>query len=919
MDQYATRRQLLTPVQQSHILTDIQQHQSHHHRFNLNHQNQNINQNSQNQFINNQKNYQGPAKAQFNGPQQQQQQRPFFPAQNGPVNNQFNGPPPPPQPTQNSFRVAPLNQQRPPTQFVANFQTNGQQVPQSAPQFVQQHFQRSVQNQLQNPGLNNNPQQIQPQSQQNIRFPQQQSVHITQTVGQQLPTITSFQGQAPHAQALVGQPQQIIPQQPQQIIPQQQQIIPSQTPFVGSQPISASLPLVNPSQQQAPIYHPYSGAAVVNNPAPNVYFPQTAVGNQQFIQPQQQQQQFVAQAPIFAQNFPVTAPQTQGQFIPSSGVFQQDPKLEEERYRLLKEKERIIQKHEQFVQKHQIKQQQKVQQLHQDFLDGQQKIKYNLKTSVKATSNGSPYVPRYTQSRGVLPGEVNLFQKAVQAYHEVNPTTASSTTAATSTTQATPISALASSGGDFLRTKQKTGKSTQEITINTQEQLEQLLQGQHVFGQLKNSKTKSKGKSTKGLGRDDLIKQLKLALAEQPVDIGNQNYTSEDIVLPDGQKVQVIRTSDPSLIPAGSNSVNAQRYHEAPSAQSASQFVDSSVLPPGSEYELVKQTEDGKLEPVKDVPNQKKVTFVYLEEQDDGSYKVQGVKGSGDKEAKTSGTEVDSILKRIKEGDIQLPGSVGVATSSDAPQVSTTVRQIQSRSTTTTTTTTPQPQVQVSGGDYDDVFYSTPRSNAVRSTNQKSVLQSLNPFASSPSSSAATKDFLGVTVTKSYRGSSTVSPVVSSSSTYTPSTYTYSGNYVSSSTEESPETAPLVETTNNIESTTLPAFDPSSVGTTTTEKANNDLTDILRSNGLHAMAKYLKQSGLDTILNETGPYTVFAPTDKAFRALLVQLGGPEKAEEKFKHNPRLLSGVSRIEGGRILNLHAIMKKLEFLWYYETVF
>lgn len=59
------------------------------------------------------------------------------------------------------------------------------------------------------------------------------------------------------------------------------------------------------------------------------------------------------------------------------------------------------------------------------------------------------------------------------------------------------------------------------------------------------------------------------------------------------------------------------------------------------------------------------------------------------------------------------------------------------------------------------------------------------------------------------------------------------------------------------------------------------------------MAKYLKQSGLDTILNETGPYTVFAPSDKAFKNLLVQLGGPDRAEEKFKSNPRLLSGVSR--------------------------
>lgn len=38
---------------------------------------------------------------------------------------------------------------------------------------------------------------------------------------------------------------------------------------------------------------------------------------------------------------------------------------------------------------------------------------------------------------------------------------------------------------------------------------------------------------------------------------------------------------------------------------------------------------------------------------------------------------------------------------------------------------------------------------------------------------------------------------------------------------------------------------------------------------------------------------MFVPTDRAFRALLVQLGGPDKAEEKFQENPRLLSGVSR--------------------------
>lgn len=77
----------------------------------------------------------------------------------------------------------------------------------------------------------------------------------------------------------------------------------------------------------------------------------------------------------------------------------------------------------------------------------------------------------------------------------------------------------------------------------------------------------------------------------------------------------------------------------------------------------------------------------------------------------------------------------------------------------------------------------------------------------------------------------------------------------------------------------------------TSDDFDLDLTGILKRNGLFAMAKYLKQSGLDTILNETGPYTLFVPNDKAFRTLLVQLGGPDKAEEKFRDNPRLLSGV----------------------------
>lgn len=65
----------------------------------------------------------------------------------------------------------------------------------------------------------------------------------------------------------------------------------------------------------------------------------------------------------------------------------------------------------------------------------------------------------------------------------------------------------------------------------------------------------------------------------------------------------------------------------------------------------------------------------------------------------------------------------------------------------------------------------------------------------------------------------------------------------------------------------------------------------LRRRGYYAMAKYMRQAGVDAVLEETGPFTVFVPTDKAFRALLVQLGGPDRAEDKFRENPRLLIGL----------------------------
>lgn len=358
---------------------------------------------------------------------------------------------------------------------------------------------------------------------------------------------------------------------------------------------------------------------------------------------------------------------------------------------------------------------------------------------------------------------------------------------------------------------------------------------------------KSKVKSTKALGREDLLRQLKLALAEQPAaDLGNSNYTTMDLVLPDGQKVQVIRTTDPNLI-KGATALNSDGTILAePSIRQESlseqkpfieQAADSSIIPPGSKIELVHQSTDGSLQPVGNLQNKKKVTFVYLEEQNDGSYKVQGVKANGDKQAKTNGAEVDNIITRIKNGEIQLPPTNRRATVSQTTP-------------THESSATPSPN-------YSFVSSASPYSTlSTDSTEDQENLLTASPSSHYPTSTQRSLPSRSIYTTRSL-------------------STTYSDNHLSSTAQQ--QSISHTPTTN-------PPHESA---------ASSELVNILKNNGLHAMAKYLRQSGLDSILNETGPYTVFAPSDKAFKNLLVQLGGPDRAEEKFKSNPRLLSGVSR--------------------------
>lgn len=310
------------------------------------------------------------------------------------------------------------------------------------------------------------------------------------------------------------------------------------------------------------------------------------------------------------------------------------------------------------------------------------------------------------------------------------------------------------------------------------------------------------------------------------------------------------------------------------------------------------------------VPAQKKVTFVYLEEQDDGSYKVQGVKGNNDKEVKTQGAEVDTILKRIKNGEIKLPEAT--VTKSPAKPIEIPTPRPSSTVTQTTRQSTSIPK------------------------NHRPITHSVSPKATSSTHrfSASTLAPQTVTPVKSTSRGSSVFHYSFSATTPKPtedngrSPYstlpTERANFFSvtprvtrfSATEQpeistvnhfrNVEAQKLVSSTRGIfssASTPSPVFSTpvrSSISysptfTTTPPTTNTspplDMVDILKNAGLFAMAKYLRQSGLDSILNETGPYTVFAPTDKAFKNLLIQLGGPEKAEEKFKNNPRLLSGL----------------------------
>ncbi|KAJ8961188.1 hypothetical protein NQ318_008871, partial [Aromia moschata] len=415
-------------------------------------------------------------------------------------------------------------------------------------------------------------------------------------------------------------------------------------------------------------------------------------------------------------------------------------------------------------------------------------------------------------------------------------------------------------------------------------------------------------------------------------------YKTEEITLPNGEKVEIIKTTDPNLVPGG---VKLEPGSELEKLVLSRTTTTTTIKPPkaildeltksvpGSNFELLKTGASGGLESIgKNLPNQKRVTFVLLEEQSDGTLKVQGVKGNGKDKPDV---DVDSILRKIKAGEIKLPKKTEPPTTTTAkPDVSTTYKPSSSITISPNSFTsddgslnkystnlptqlptyyTKQPTFDTSEFISQDTanipilktnigthivasstpssIYTNPYSSSVRSTTPRLPTS----YQGNSAKPTRTPHILNYSQNDLIKQASTVSSLNQNSlatNTFISATHlpkTTGADLPSSSFNIYQSVSPTEPTTATIVYQNLLQPTQESI------QQRVELPDVLRKNGLYAMAKFLRQSGLDTILNETGPYTVFVPTDKAFRTLLVQLGGPEKAEEKFRENPRLLSGL----------------------------
>lgn len=715
-------------------------------------------------------------------------------------------------------------------------------------------------------------------------------------------------------------------------------------------------------------------------------------GNNRLVQHHTQTGFNPNQQPAFNQNFHQTP-------TPETLVQQQlDPEREKQRLKELQEKQAIIEKHNQFVEKQYEKALKKAQSDHLDFVKQQQELKKKLYQRLYRPNGGGHQKIRYSQSvpRYIFPEEVPLFQLSLQKYYEEHPTTTTTTTtqAPSTTTEEEVIdddedSMVDSSRSEIFAKKQpaflptaspakvKTIQSLEDLSLLQKQYKSQQIRKDELLAQLRQAigentedgknltsreislgngqraqiiRTSNPGLIPDGedvvLANGQKVKVVKMKRPEasalkteeitlpdgtkaqlikttnpdflnsdvkteeitlpdgrkaelikttNPNLLSGSSIKTEEITLPDGRKAELIKTTDPKLIPGATriepgSTLEKLVFGSTTTAKPPTQIFEEltkDIVPAGANFELLKHDASGGLEQIEglpsNLPSQKKVTFVLLEEQSDGTFKVQGVKGNGGKDK--SEVDVDSILKKIKNGEIKLPPPPPEASA----QVSTTTER-----NLKVTKNIPQPEREEE--DTDDSLYSSvtisPNAYSATSLNSDTPILKTNIgtnfVATTPVYNRASTSTRSTTAAPRASSSPANDLIRQASSSSTSNHNSLLTNYKPKPTTTTPDY------TAEISSSVSPTFDYT---TTTTEgvfettPAAQELVEVLRRSGLYAMARFLRQSGLDTVLNETGPYTIFAPTDKAFKTLLIQLGGPEKAEEKFKENPRLLSGV----------------------------
>ncbi|CAD1474773.1 unnamed protein product, partial [Heterotrigona itama] len=561
-------------------------------------------------------------------------------------------------------------------------------------------------------------------------------------------------------------------------------------------------------------------------------------------------------------------------------------------------------------------------------------------------------------TRKITPSETDLFLKAIATHQKkysstttpISPTT--TTTTARTTTISKPTIVTPASSKAYQEKATVSSPIPENLLSLIQEQQNQFVQQGKPKPQIKviyqtekpgtsRSTTPKTRSASLGSERDVLLKQLKLALA-QSVDDDARNVSTRDIVLPNGKKIQFIDSSNSltSNIPADGSILTTSTLALTTSTTTIKppkailEELTKGVLPPGADFEVIRQKSDGKLEEIGKAPIQslpaKKVTFVVLEEQPDGSYKVQGVKGNAEKE----GSEVESIVEKIKKGELKLPPSSSSPTTLSSLQsspssldpnsistrqgiASTTSRSTAPRSTSISSRYTESkpteyfPHVTVSPNSVS----TTDKYLSSASSVTNHVFNSLGPVSTTPKltssdqdNNRATSKYPSVTRNHFIPTMAPVNEIITTTPASVPTTFSHhpTNSYIHFTGRPAGETSPTLKTapTTTRPSTTLhndniiyqDSFERSTISpaieaSSSRSQIHESLITLLRREGLFAMAKYLRQSGLDNVLNETGPYTIFVPTDKAFRTLLVQLGGPEKAEQKFRDNPRLLSGL----------------------------